>query len=74
MPSLMQLWTTKYSNISQYDSIINLQGDMPIINPKDIEKVNIPLEQGFDIGTLATNFKNQTEIMVIKKHKIFILF
>ena len=38
-----------------FDSIINLQGDMPIINPDDIQKVNIPLVQGFDIGTLVTN-------------------
>ena len=45
-----------YSNIDQIDSIINLQGDMPIINPKDIGKVNIPLQQGFDIGTLVTEF------------------
>tara|TARA_Y100001960_G_C14754565_1_gene870496 strand:- start:106 stop:828 length:723 start_codon:yes stop_codon:yes gene_type:complete len=50
------------SNIKKYESIINLQGDMPIINPKDIEKVNIPLKQGFDIGTLVTSFKNEKEI------------
>ena len=48
--------------INQYESIINLQGDMPLINEKDIVNVNFPLEQGFDIGTLATNFKNQTEL------------
>jgi len=68
-----------YSNISNYDSIINLQGDMPIINPKDIEKVNIPLEQGFDIGTLVTQLtpkqlkdNNITKVKIewIKKHKI----
>ena len=44
--------------ISQYDSIINLQGDMPLIRSNDINKVNIPLKQGFDIGTLITNLTN----------------
>ena len=32
---------------SQFDSIINLQGDMPIINPNDIKKVNKPLNTRF---------------------------
>ena len=68
-----------YSNISHYDSIINLQGDMPIINPADIKKVNIPLQQGFDIGTLVTELVDdqikdvnitKAEIEWIKKYKI----
>ena len=68
-----------YSNISHYDSIINLQGDMPIINPEDIEKVNIPLQQGFDMGTLVTELiedqkkdVNITKATIewINKHKI----
>jgi 3-deoxy-manno-octulosonate cytidylyltransferase (CMP-KDO synthetase) len=46
---------------SQFDSIINLQGDMPIIDPEDIKKVNIPLIQGFDIGTLVTNLSIEEE-------------
>ncbi len=62
---------SNYANISHYDSIINLQGDMPIINPKDIEKVNIPLEQGFDIGTLVTELTHdQTKDINITKAKI----
>ena len=44
-----------------FDSIINLQGDMPIINPLDIKKVNEPLIQGFDIGTLVTNISTEEE-------------
>ena len=44
-----------------FDSIINLQGDMPIINPQDIKKVNEPLIQGFDIGTLVTNISTEEE-------------
>jgi len=44
--------------ISQYDSIINLQGDMPLIRSNDISKVNISLKQGFDIGTLITDLTN----------------
>ena len=70
---------SNYSNISHYDSIINLQGDMPIINPQDIEKVNIPLQQGFDIGTLVTDLIEdqakdinitKARIAWINKHKI----
>ena len=50
-----------YSDKLKIDSIINLQGDMPIINPEDIKKVNIPLLQGFDIGTLVTDITNVEE-------------
>ena len=51
----------KLSNINQYESIINLQGDMPLIQPKDIKQVNFPLQQGFDIGTLVTRLKDDNE-------------
>ena len=58
-------------NINQYDSIINLQGDMPLINPDDISFVNIPLQQGFDIGTLVTNLKdNQKNDLNITKASV----
>ena len=50
-----------YYQIEQYESIINLQGDMPIIDPSSIEKVNIPLFQGFDIGTLVTDISIEEE-------------
>ena len=43
------------------DYIINLQGDMPLVNPNDIQKVSIPLMQGFDIGTLVTNISKEEE-------------
>jgi 3-deoxy-manno-octulosonate cytidylyltransferase (CMP-KDO synthetase) len=52
---------SKFAEIDQFDSIINLQGDMPIINPLDIKKVNEPLIQGFDIGTLVTNISMEEE-------------
>ena len=51
-----------YPDANQFDSIINLQGDMPIIDPIDIKKVNMPLVQGFDIGTLVTNLSLDEEI------------
>ena len=51
----------KTKNINQYESIINLQGDMPLINSKDINMVNFPLQQGYDIGTLVTNFSDISE-------------
>ena len=51
-----------YSKLDKFESIINLQGDMPLIEPYDIIKVNEPLIQGFDIGTLVTNFKEKDEL------------
>ena len=46
---------------NQFECIINLQGDMPLVNPNDIQKVSIPLMQGFDIGTLVTNISKEEE-------------
>ena len=58
-------------NINEFDSIINLQGDMPIIDPDDIVKVNTPLLQGFEIGTLVTELKDyQKKDVNITKAKI----
>ena len=34
---------------------------MPLVNPNDIQKVSIPLMQGFDIGTLVTNISEEEE-------------
>ena len=50
-----------HSNANQYECIINLQGDMPLVNPNDIQKVSIPLMQGFDIGTLVTHISKEEE-------------
>ncbi len=52
----------KNTNIDQYNSIINLQGDMPLIETNVIQKVNIPLEQGYDIGTIVTSLKDNNEL------------
>ena len=61
----------KINDGNHYDSIINLQGDMPIINPNDIVKVNKPLFQGFDIGTLVTDItKDQIKDKNITKARI----
>ena len=44
---------------------------MPIIDPHDIVKVNTPLLQGFDIGTLVTELKdNQKNDSNVTKVKI----
>ena len=60
-----------YLEANYFDSIINLQGDMPIINPYDIKKVNIPLVQGFDIGTLVTNItSNEKDNINVTKAKV----
>ena len=45
-----------------FDSIINLQGDMPLINTNSIQKVNDAIKQGYDISTLVTNFSSINEI------------
>ena len=45
------------SNSSEIDRIINLQGDMPLIDPDHIRKVMEPLEHNYSIGTLATSLK-----------------
>ena len=45
-------------NKSDYESIINLQGDMPLIDSNYIQSVNIPLQHGYEIGTIATDIAN----------------
>ena len=50
-----------HPNANQFECIINLQGDMPLVNPNDIQKVSIPLMQGFDIGTLVTHISKKEE-------------
>ncbi len=51
----------KIKNSNEFDNIINLQGDMPLIQSDIIKKVLIPLENNFTIGTLATTL-NSIEI------------
>ena len=48
-------------NNDNYDSVINLQGDMPLIDSSNIQSVNLPLKNGYDIGTIATNLSNDEE-------------
>ena len=45
-------------NKNDYESIINLQGDMPLIDYKNIKSANIPLRNGYDIGTIATDISS----------------
>ena len=63
-------------NAEEVEFIINLQGDMPLINPNHIHKVIEPLENNYSIGTLATNltaneFKNPnvTKVKIDWTHK-----
>ncbi len=44
-------------NSSEIDIIINLQGDMPLIESQHIRKVLEPLDHKYSIGTLATELK-----------------
>ena len=48
----------KINNNQDIDIIINLQGDMPLINPDHILKVIDPIKNNFTIGTLATNLND----------------
>ena len=48
-------------NKDDYESIINLQGDMPLIDSINIQSVNIPLKNGYDIGTIATDISSDEE-------------
>ena len=57
---------SKIQEIDKIESIINLQGDMPLISPKDILKVNEPIQNGYSMGTLATNLSDKEE----KNHNI----
>ena len=52
---------SNFSSKNEFENIINLQGDMPLINSADIEKVTTPLMQGFDIGTLVTNISREEQ-------------
>ena len=48
----------KIKNNKDIDVIINLQGDMPLINSDHILKVIDPIKRNFAIGTLATNLND----------------
>ena len=63
-------------NSSEINCIINLQGDMPLINPQQIKKVIEPLKNNYSIGTVATDLKsndsmnpNITKVLVDWKDK-----
>ena len=63
-------------NKNDYESIINLQGDVPLIDYKNIQSANIPLHNGYDIGTIATDIssneiknENITKVIVDWKEK-----
>ena len=45
-------------NRHDYESIINLQGDMPLIDYKNIQSANLPLHNGYEIGTIATDISS----------------
>ena len=58
-------------NKNDYESIINLQGDMPLIDPLVLESVNEPLMHGYVIGTIATDISsNERDNSNITKVKI----
>tara|TARA_B100000989_G_scaffold125103_1_gene92698 strand:- start:865 stop:1569 length:705 start_codon:yes stop_codon:yes gene_type:complete len=48
----------KIKNLNEFDYIINLQGDMPLIQSETIKKVLYPLKNNYSIGTLATSLSS----------------
>ena len=57
-------------NKDEYESIINLQGDMALIEPLILKDVNLALRHGYEIGTVATSFWNQADNENITKVSI----
>jgi len=54
---------SRFGAVMNYDVIINLQGDMPLINPELIKMVIKPLEDpDCDIATIVHKIKNKSEL------------
>jgi len=67
----------KKLKIADIDYVVNLQGDEPMIDPKDVVKLNdLMIETNSDIGTLASEIKessvlsNENIVKVITKKKL----
>jgi len=52
-----------YINLKNVDYVINLQGDEPLIDPKDIKKLNSYVTlNNLDLGTLAANINSNDKL------------
>ena len=67
----------KKLKIADIDYVVNLQGDEPMIDPKDVVKLNnLMIKTSSDIGTLASEIKessvltNENIVKVITKKKL----
>ena len=67
----------KKLKIANIDYVVNLQGDEPMIDPKDVVKLNnLMIKTNSDIGTLASEIKessvlsNENIVKVITKKKL----
>lgn len=64
----------KKQNLGDFDVIINLQGDLPNIDPKALKSAALALKDDFDIATIASKIKNKDEINNPNVVKIAIAF
>ena len=62
------------SKDENYDAILNLQGDLPNIDPNAIKAAANVLTDDFDIATIASKIKNKNEIQNPNVVKIAIAF
>ncbi len=49
--------------VSKFDAVINLQGDLPTLEPRLIAECSAALSEGADIGTLAAVIDDPSEIL-----------
>ncbi|MDA9231146.1 3-deoxy-manno-octulosonate cytidylyltransferase [Rickettsiales bacterium] len=64
----------KFDNNKKYDAIINLQGDLPNIDPEAIRIAANSLRDGFDMSTIASKMTKKNEILDPNIVKIAIAF
>jgi len=58
----------------RHDVVINLQGDLPLIEPSDVASALRPVEAGYDIGTLVAPVTHEDELRASSVVKVACAF